>query len=76
MQDLQRQLEHIQRNAEADSARVRSRTDAEIADLKARIASLEADLEKVCKPARPLLETSDPNEGEQKSHARSQDSPP
>lgn len=35
----------------ADAARVRSRTDAEIADLKTKIAILEVDLEKVWKRA-------------------------
>jgi intracellular protein transport protein USO1 len=47
IQDLQRQFEHLQRTAEADAARVRSRTDAEIADLKTKIAGLEVELEKV-----------------------------
>jgi intracellular protein transport protein USO1 len=47
IQDIQRQLQHLQRNAEADAARVRSRTDGEIADLKTKIAGLEVDLEKV-----------------------------
>ncbi len=48
VQDLQRQTEHIQRTMEGDAARARSRHEAEIADLKAIIASLEISLEKVC----------------------------
>ncbi len=51
IQDLQRQLEHVHRNAVADAARVRSRTDAEAADLKTKIAALQVDLEKVYKSA-------------------------
>jgi hypothetical protein len=47
IQDLQRQLEYVQLNAEADATRVRSRTDAEVSDLKTKIAGLEIDLEKV-----------------------------
>lgn len=49
IQDLQRQLEQCIRTAENDTVRIRSRNEAEIADLKANIARLEANLEKVCR---------------------------
>lgn len=49
IQDLRRQLEHCKRTAENDTARIRNRNEAEIADLKANIAGLEANLEKVCR---------------------------
>jgi intracellular protein transport protein USO1 len=46
-QDYQRQLEHVQKTAEANSDRTRKRMEAEIADLQGTISKLEADLTKV-----------------------------
>jgi hypothetical protein len=47
VQDHQRQIEHIQKVAEANADRTRRRTEAEIVDLKNNISKLEADLTKV-----------------------------
>lgn len=47
VQNLQRQLEHVQRSAEGDAARVRSRNEAEVTDLKTNIIRLDAELNKV-----------------------------
>lgn len=49
VQDLRRQLEHCKRTTENETARIRNRNEADITDLKANIASLEANLEKVCR---------------------------
>ena len=43
----QKQLEQIRKIAEAEAEKIRRRTDAEIADLKATISRLEVDLMKV-----------------------------
>ncbi|CZS96022.1 related to transport protein USO1 [Rhynchosporium graminicola] len=45
-QDHQRQLEHVQKASETNADRIRKRTEAEIADLQAKISKLEADLTK------------------------------
>lgn len=52
-------MEYLQLNAEADAARVRSRTDAEVADLKTKIVGLEVNLEKVQKCVPLTDENSD-----------------
>ena len=48
IENLKRQVEHVQRSAQSDVARIRSRDEAEMSELKAKLASLELDLEKVC----------------------------
>jgi hypothetical protein len=55
VQDHQRQLEHVQKTAEANADRTRKRMEAEIADLQRNISKLEADLSKV-KIVHPLYE--------------------
>lgn len=47
LQDLQRQLDHVQRAAEGDADRIRRRTDAEIAELKSILARTQDEMEKV-----------------------------
>ena len=47
LQDHQRQLEHVQKTAEANADRTRKRMEAEIADLQNHVTKLEADLSKV-----------------------------
>ncbi|KAL3421050.1 intracellular protein transport protein [Phlyctema vagabunda] len=49
VQDYQRQLEHAQKSAEANIDRARRRAEAEIADFRATITSLEADISKAKK---------------------------
>jgi valyl-tRNA synthetase len=46
-QDHQRQLEHVQKTAEANADRTRKRMEAEIADLQKHLSKVEADLAKV-----------------------------
>jgi hypothetical protein len=53
-------LEHVKRSAENDIARIRNRSEAEVADLKANIASLEANLEKVRRYLLLRTASSDP----------------
>jgi len=55
VQDHQRQLEHVQKTAEANADQTRKRMEAEIADLQRNISKLEADLSKV-KIVHPLYE--------------------
>lgn len=47
IQDHQRQLEHVQKTAEANADRTRKRMEAEIADLQSHAGRLETDLAKV-----------------------------
>jgi len=49
VQDHQRQLDHVQKTAEANADRTRKRMEAEIADLQSYIKKLEADLSKANK---------------------------
>lgn len=44
----QKQLEQVRKAAEAETEKIRRRTDAELADLKATVSRLEVDLMKVC----------------------------
>jgi hypothetical protein len=53
-QDHQRQLEHVQKTAEANADRTRKRMEAEIADLQSHLNKSEADLAKVKKPKGSL----------------------
>jgi hypothetical protein len=53
-QDHQRQLEHVQKTAEANADRTRKRLEAEIADLQSHLNKSEADLAKVKKPQGSL----------------------
>lgn len=46
-QDHQRQLEHVQKTADANAERTRKRMEAEITDLQSRVSKLQADLSKV-----------------------------
>ncbi|KAN0119876.1 Uso1 / p115 like vesicle tethering protein, head region domain containing protein [Hyaloscypha variabilis] len=48
-QDHQRQLEHVQKTAEANADRTRKRMEAEIADLQKHLSKVEADLAKANK---------------------------
>ncbi len=52
--DHQKQLELVRKVAEAEAEKIRRRTDAEVADLKANISRLEVVLMKVraCYPSR------------------------
>jgi intracellular protein transport protein USO1 len=52
IQDHQRQLEHVQKTAEANTDRTRKRMEAEMADLQSHIGKLAADLAKVNKLKR------------------------
>ncbi|KAF4630488.1 hypothetical protein G7Y89_g7650 [Cudoniella acicularis] len=56
-QDHQRQLEHVQKTAEANAERTRKRTEAEISDLRNSVSKLEADLEKANKNHLQDLQT-------------------
>ncbi|XMA16920.1 hypothetical protein WAI453_009711 [Rhynchosporium graminicola] len=56
-QDHQRQLEHVQKASETNADRIRKRTEAEIADLQAKISKLEADLTKANKDHIQDLQT-------------------
>ncbi|KAH8161898.1 hypothetical protein CIB48_g6349 [Xylaria polymorpha] len=47
--ELQRQIDYVRKNAEADAARVQRRAEAEMADLRATISRLEVDLMKAKK---------------------------
>lgn len=47
IQDYQRQLEHVQKTADANADRTRKRMEAEITDLQTVINKLETDLTKV-----------------------------
>ncbi|RYC65307.1 hypothetical protein CHU98_g951 [Xylaria longipes] len=47
--ELQRQIEYVRKNAEAEAARVQRRAEAEMADLRATISRLEVDLMKAKK---------------------------
>ena len=47
VQDHQRQLEHVQKTADANAERTRKRMEAEITDLQSRVSKLQADLSKV-----------------------------
>jgi hypothetical protein len=51
-QDHQRQLEHVQKTAEANADRTRKRMEAEIADLQKHLSKVEADLAKVKMPEK------------------------
>lgn len=46
-EDHSRQMEQVRRQAKADAERVRMRSEAEAADLRATISRLEVDLMKV-----------------------------
>lgn len=45
--ELQRQLEYVRKTAEAETARIQRRSEAEMADLRATISRLEVDIMKV-----------------------------
>ena len=55
MKDHQRQLEHVQKSAEANADRTRRRMEAEVKDLETSIGKLEADLSRASVPHSKLI---------------------
>ena len=57
LRELQRQLDYVKKTAEAESARLQRRAEAEMADLRATISRLEVDLMKVSlqRPAQVVM---------------------